>query len=133
MSLVYWVVFFFKQKTAYEMRISDWSSDVCSSDLPHDVDHRLDRIAEHRPPVVQAEQLYRTVPLGQRGGVNREDSVADLGLDRARALEQRQRRHLLDALDHRQADAAHALAGIAEQQELRRAARTCLEIGRAHV
>src|SRR3546814_8459161 len=30
------IFFFFKQKTAYEMRISDWSSDVCSSDL-HDV------------------------------------------------------------------------------------------------
>src|SRR3546814_5873664 len=29
-------VFFFKQKTAYEMRISDWSSDVCSSDLSPD-------------------------------------------------------------------------------------------------
>src|SRR3546814_10060408 len=35
----YWILFtfcfffFFKQKTAYEMRISDWSSDVCSSDL----------------------------------------------------------------------------------------------------
>src|SRR3546814_4227924 len=28
-----WFVFLFKQKTAYEMRISDWSSDVCSSDL----------------------------------------------------------------------------------------------------
>src|SRR3546814_4465530 len=27
------MVFFFKQKTAYDMRISDWSSDVCSSDL----------------------------------------------------------------------------------------------------
>src|SRR3546814_3488753 len=27
------MVFFFKQKTAYELRISDWSSDVCSSDL----------------------------------------------------------------------------------------------------
>src|SRR3546814_3978531 len=27
------LIFFFKQKTAYEMRISDWSSDVCSSDL----------------------------------------------------------------------------------------------------
>src|SRR3546814_21134335 len=27
-------LFFFKQKTAYEMRISDWNSDVCSSDLP---------------------------------------------------------------------------------------------------
>src|SRR3546814_1743519 len=28
------IVFFFNQKTAYDMRISDWSSDVCSSDLP---------------------------------------------------------------------------------------------------
>src|SRR3546814_11645700 len=33
MRIVCCVVFFFKQKTAYEMRISDWSSDVCSSDL----------------------------------------------------------------------------------------------------
>src|SRR3546814_7771740 len=32
-SSICFVVFFFKQKTAYEMRISDWSSDVCSSDL----------------------------------------------------------------------------------------------------
>src|SRR3546814_16591075 len=33
--IVTWdMIFFFKQKTAYEMRISDWSSDVCSSDLP---------------------------------------------------------------------------------------------------
>src|SRR3546814_15144916 len=31
----YLIFFFFKQKTAYEMRISDWSSDVCSSDLHH--------------------------------------------------------------------------------------------------
>src|SRR3546814_43789 len=35
--------FFFKQKTAYEMRISDWSSDVCSSDLSGS-----DRLGEHR-------------------------------------------------------------------------------------
>src|SRR3546814_3546836 len=35
MTLSTWhlFLFFFKQKTAYEMRISDWSSDVCSSDL----------------------------------------------------------------------------------------------------
>src|SRR3546814_2521931 len=44
-------VFFFKQKTAYEMRISDWSSDVCSSDLvisrsPTDVQPVFDAIAE---------------------------------------------------------------------------------------
>src|SRR3546814_6367969 len=31
--VLFFFVFFFKQKTAYEMRISDWSSDVCSSDL----------------------------------------------------------------------------------------------------
>src|SRR3546814_11046172 len=34
-------VFFFKQKTAYEMRISDWSSDVCSSDLGEGVQQAL--------------------------------------------------------------------------------------------
>src|SRR3546814_9452747 len=44
------VFFFFKQKTAYEMRISDWSSDVCSSDL-------LDR----------AEQLDDRLPGGHQG------------------------------------------------------------------
>src|SRR3546814_1370299 len=47
---------FFKQKTAYEMRISDWSSDVCSSDLghgplradrPHDVEHVVDVLQVH--------------------------------------------------------------------------------------
>src|SRR3546814_5932210 len=32
--MIFFLLFFFKQKTAYEMRISDWSSDVCSSDLP---------------------------------------------------------------------------------------------------
>src|SRR3546814_5422659 len=41
-----WIVicfFFFKQKTAYEMRISDWSSDVCSSDLVGML-HLVDRL-----------------------------------------------------------------------------------------
>src|SRR3546814_1009123 len=33
MYMVLYLLFFFKKKTAYEMRISDWSSDVCSSDL----------------------------------------------------------------------------------------------------
>src|SRR3546814_20910602 len=48
-----YVFFFFKQKTAYEMRISDWSSDVCSSDLvrqrfAHGSLYRLQAIGEHR-------------------------------------------------------------------------------------
>src|SRR3546814_8123038 len=42
MYSVCFVVFFFKQKTAYEMRISDWSSDVCSSDLDSG---KFDRLA----------------------------------------------------------------------------------------
>src|SRR3546814_501210 len=47
-------VFFFKQKTAYEMRISDWSSDVCSSDLAIQVVQFgptgfQPEIAEHEP------------------------------------------------------------------------------------
>src|SRR3546814_9346740 len=43
----YCVLFFFKQKTAYEMRISDWSSDVCSSDLASTLS-RLDNIEDWR-------------------------------------------------------------------------------------
>src|SRR3546814_1157851 len=48
-SLCCSLFFFFKQKTAYEMRISDWSSDVCSSDLsaPSTV---LRRWLRHRRP-----------------------------------------------------------------------------------
>src|SRR3546814_19118024 len=43
--------FFFKQKTAYEMRISDWSSDVCSSDLPRRrCQHRRTVRVGHRAP-----------------------------------------------------------------------------------
>src|SRR3546814_5171004 len=42
-------VLFFKQKTAYEMRISDWSSDVCSSDLmPPQQGQRLSDLVGHR-------------------------------------------------------------------------------------
>src|SRR3546814_4949371 len=39
-------VFVFKQKTAYEMRISDWSSDVCSSDLDEDLVGAGGRVSE---------------------------------------------------------------------------------------
>src|SRR3546814_11206649 len=48
-KLVMFIFFFFKQKTAYEMRSSDWSSDVCSSDL---VVLRSGPGAFHRVPAV---------------------------------------------------------------------------------
>src|SRR3546814_8595458 len=46
MSRDYVLFFFFKQKTAYEMRISDWSSDVCSSDLLNVLANELNRISD---------------------------------------------------------------------------------------
>src|SRR3546814_19435904 len=48
------VFFFFKQKTAYEMRISDWSSDVCSSDL-----HRANPAPLHLEPATLHGQAAR--------------------------------------------------------------------------
>src|SRR3546814_5763882 len=43
-------IFFFKQKTAYEMRISDWSADVCSSDLTLSVPRPIRRNFLNLPP-----------------------------------------------------------------------------------
>src|SRR3546814_18135628 len=56
--------FFFKQKTAYEMRISDWSSDVCSSDLIGIVAQAKDRLAgravgDGHPAVIVGDAVGR--------------------------------------------------------------------------
>src|SRR3546814_2137520 len=48
--------FFFKQKTAYEMRISDWSSDVCSSDLA-EIETRVCVTAQHRDLLDQVLEI----------------------------------------------------------------------------
>src|SRR3546814_10340541 len=56
-------VFFFKLKTAYEMRISDWSSDVCSSDL---LKHRL--VWRYVKSLAGAGELdFKALVLGARG------------------------------------------------------------------
>src|SRR3546814_10790955 len=55
--------FFFKQKTAYEMRISDWSSDVCSSDLKKDA-VKCQRLAP--PFAVGQRDVARAIGGGQR-------------------------------------------------------------------
>src|SRR3546814_11184355 len=59
--------FFFKQKTAYDMRISDWSSDVCSSDL-EEVGGRLPRQDRGAGPFVLAALIVdrHTIELGGR-------------------------------------------------------------------
>src|SRR3546814_2474117 len=84
--------FFFKQKTSYEMRISDWSSDVCSSDLPRNKSGvtvgggllaflpRLLRIRrEQVPEIIALVPKRRGVAVGHRAG----DAVISLGAARA--------------------------------------------------
>src|SRR3546814_4251279 len=73
------VFFFFKQKTAYEMRISDWSSDVCSSDLcsmPSSSDERGENHNTTRTGVELAESPGRGangLDFTGRTSVNPED------------------------------------------------------------
>src|SRR3546814_8694345 len=97
-------VFFFKQKKAYEMRISDWSSDVCSSDLigvAFGEKRRKLRIFD------KAERLVVALPL--------------LVLDHVALV-------IELFLRHRAQQMAHTV-GFEEQRQLQRAG----QIGRAHV
>src|SRR3546814_10768497 len=62
------IFFFFKQKTAYEMRISDWSSDVCSSDLTDTALQRGGKITlrrGHRPAARLAGATRRGACAGE--------------------------------------------------------------------
>src|SRR3546814_4846715 len=86
------VVFFFKQKTAYDMRISDWSSDVCSSDLA--LDRRVDRGALAARALVLARRLDARepgLPAEQRLGIALRarafERVGDIAIGRASCRE----------------------------------------------
>src|SRR3546814_7190144 len=59
--------FFFKQKTAYEMRISDWSSDVCSSDLVWSSGMADMRMNRHVPIYSQSRPILREIDSGGYG------------------------------------------------------------------
>src|SRR3546814_3673923 len=71
--------FFFKQKTAYEMRISDWSSDVCSSDLMN------------RPPV--SISALATPPIRKRETAIRPSAPVDANSYHGSAQNNNRRRH----------------------------------------
>src|SRR3546814_9974094 len=79
---VYSVVFFFffKQKTAYEMRISDWSSDVCSSDLLGIVGHHHD---------IDKERIDGIFGLGHGGQAGHEIALGELRPGPRRSEERR--------------------------------------------
>src|SRR3546814_10766689 len=55
---MFFIFFFFKQKTAYEMRISDWSSDVCSSDLGCEQDVKVYEYDPAKAKALLAEAGY---------------------------------------------------------------------------
>src|SRR3546814_9753673 len=59
------VLFFFKQRTAYEMRISDWSSDVCSSDLGESGERVA--VDAHHGPFVHQLRAEALVKADRRG------------------------------------------------------------------
>src|SRR3546814_15601397 len=82
-GFIFCIFFFFKQKTAYEMRISDWSSDVCSSDLYLNEPRRVEEhgggaiiIAAERD-ILDADEVANML---HRPGDARGRGVADRGV-----------------------------------------------------
>src|SRR3546814_1685697 len=67
------IFFFFKQKTAYDMRISDWSSDVCSSDL-HKLTDAMYKVIEADGDSFREKEEAALIALNER---LRDDYVAD--------------------------------------------------------
>src|SRR3546814_12719042 len=104
--------FFFKQKTAYEMRISDWSSDVCSSDLvpQQELHDALGIMARLRRGHQQSGKLEE--PLGIALARHRQNELRKIGRDR---------RHGISGFQIR-----NAWAGRAGRD-------ACLQLGRPHV
>src|SRR3546814_16532464 len=101
------IVFFCKQKTAYDMRISDWSSDVCSSDLDEAAgDHRRQRGQDRRHRMKARDQRRRGEghqAIGDEEGRGRQErkSVAEgkrvsvsVDLGGSRNFKKKKRAHL---------------------------------------
>src|SRR3546814_53053 len=80
--------FFFKQKTSYEMRISDWSSDVCSSDLFE---------AVHLDEQLVQRLLALVVAVAEAGAAMAADRVDFVDEDDARRVALRLFEHVADA------------------------------------
>src|SRR3546814_2198713 len=90
--VLFHVLFFFKQKTAYDMRISDWSSDVCSSDLWENL-----KIIPAHPEiptgkgcvvalVLKGHQLADDLTLVRRFALLHREGHGGIGLDRSNAI-----------------------------------------------
>src|SRR3546814_9283028 len=122
--MIMFFFFFFKQKTAYEMRISDWSSDVCSSDLRENESHRSSSPSRSRICHSTARRWISSAALS----LITASFVAKMS-PFGRILIQKQLRSRNFGIGSAQMflDRAHADAEIVGDPALR------LEIGRAHV
>src|SRR3546814_16464590 len=93
------MIFFFKQKTAYEMRISDWSSDVCSSDLKaregplaHDAAEAIKRLTAEAEQIAMRLKETEAVRPDLDDRLARADIISrDAELDLARAMKKKAR------------------------------------------
>src|SRR3546814_5787134 len=87
------LVFFFKQKTAYEMRISDWSSDVCSSDLDADVHAEVERQAQRHAEQCRVREAVAEIghppPHDETAERSPDECYSDAGEDRPHRSEER--------------------------------------------
>src|SRR3546814_3454998 len=78
------LIFFIKQKTAYELRISDWSSDVCSSDLPERIAPRIlgmgdvVSLVERAAETVEQEEAEKLARKIQKGDFDFDDFAQQL-------------------------------------------------------
>src|SRR3546814_2858334 len=110
--------FFFKQKTAYEMRISDWSSDVCSSDLT---------------PTFEALQQKADEAMFERRAlaVDKERAIAENELGNKTELARREKQLIAEEAEN----ARNRATGLAEAQQVEAEAEAgrIRKIGRAHV
>src|SRR3546814_247037 len=124
--MVVLVFFFFKQKTAYEMRISDWSSDVCSSDLHRQVGRHL-QPARVRRPHSAVRRVHGADRIGRHRGRSAEAAPAQAQLPRPGRRARRHRHRFIRrpaarAL-RRAARERQGLAGPAHQRRHARPAR----------
>src|SRR3546814_12141723 len=94
--------FFFKQKTAYEMRISDWSSDVCSSDLNWDMMLDL-MLAREQDRQLSASDLATGAGVPLSSGLRMIAALEQEGLVH-RAIDEKDRRRSLIRLRDAGAD-----------------------------
>src|SRR3546814_20826982 len=128
---VSYCMFFFKQKTAYELRISDWSSDVCSSDLLA-VRVQLDRgLADRRRFVEVLAEMQHAIEHGNALGGEAGARLVPLpALVRHLRQDHGERRyrllHLLDGLEDRtNVEAAARARTHHERSEERRVGQGC--------